>query len=977
MSQWRDFGGVNEGYALELYERFQQDPASVDPSTRALFEHLGPPPAIAPSTASGIAPGIAPSTPAPSTAPSTPAPSTAPSTPHPAPSTPPSTQHPAPSTSAVQSLVGAVNLSESIRRYGHLAAQLDPLGTPPVGDPSLIPETHGVTEAELAQLPASLVGGPLAADASSAGEAITRLRRVYCSSIGFDLSHIFVPEERAWLRRAIETGRFRAPQDPVDELELLDRITEVETFERFLHKTFPGKTRFSIEGLDVMVPILDELINDSAMAGVRHVLIGMAHRGRLNVLAHVMQKSYPQVLSEFKDLSGDQPFRKDLGWTGDVKYHAGARAHVQEQSAPEVAIAMPPNPSHLEFVNPVVVGMARAASTDTSAGGPATVDLGSTLPVLIHGDAAFPGQGIVAETLNLSRLRMYDVGGAVHIIANNQIGFTATPRQSYSTSYASGLARGFKIPIVHVNADDPEACIEVARLMAAYRAEFRRDTLIDLVGYRRHGHNEGDEPSFTQPEMYARIADHPTVRDIWAKRVIERGLIDEQGVTALVAKYTASLDEAYQLVQRNDHPPEQYPEPPPRGVARQAKTAVPLEQLRALNQELTQVPAGFTLHRKLERARDKRRLVLENADERTVDWAAGEDLALASILEDGIAIRFTGEDVERGTFSHRHAVFHDSVTGERDVPLQRLSAARASFEIYNSPLTESATIGFEFGYNVQAPGRLVIWEAQYGDFINGAQVILDEFLTSGRAKWGLMPSLVLLLPHAYEGQGPDHSSARVERFLEAAADINLRVANCTTAAQYFHLLRRQAVLLLTDPLPLVILTPKSLLRHPMVASRPRDLAEGRWQPVIPDEDASSRVQDVRRLVLCSGKVYVDLVSSEYRAKHPEIAICRVEQLYPFPWADLKPVFQGYPALEEIVWVQEEPENMGAWAFVRPLIEELAEGRWPLRYVGRARSASPAEGTSAWHMVNQKVLVEEAFEVAPASRQTHMVLSKVV
>jgi 2-oxoglutarate dehydrogenase E1 component len=958
MSDWREFAGVNEGYVLELYERFLRDAASVDVATRAAFERLGPPPApssapigrAAPASRSG-SPEAAPTRLGPGA--------------------------PGAGEVALKAIVGAVNLAESIRRYGHLAARIDPLGSDPVGDPSLHPETHGLTESDLHALPASLVGGPLAEGALSAWDAIERLRKVYSSSVGFDLAHIFVPEEREWLRHAIEAGTFRAPNQPVEAVDLLDRITEVETFEKFLHKVFVAKTRFSLEGLDTMVPILDELIADSAMAGVRHVLIGMAHRGRLNVLAHVMQKSYAQVLAEFKESQGAQPFREDLGWTGDVKYHAGARARVREESAPEVVISMPPNPSHLEFVNPVVVGMARAACTDTSSSGQPIVNKDVTLPILIHGDAAFPGQGIVAETLNLSRLRTYDVGGTVHIIANNQIGFTATPRQSYSTSYASGLARGFKIPIFHVNADDPEACIEIARMTAAYRARFKRDTLIDLVGYRRHGHNEGDEPSFTQPLMYKVIDAHPTVREIWAKPLEVRGLATADQSAELVRKYQVALEQAHETVLHNAPPHEQYPEPPPRGVARQAKTAVPLERLRALNADLTRVPAGFTIHRKLERAREKRRRVLDNPDERTIDWAAAEDLAFASILENGVAIRLTGEDVERGTFSHRHAVFSDTVTGDRDVPLQRLSQARAAFEIHNSPLTECATIGFEFGYNVQAPGRLVVWEAQYGDFINVAQVILDEFVVSGRAKWGLMPSLVLLLPHAYEGQGPDHSSARVERFLEAAADINLRVANCTTAAQYFHLLRRQAVLLLTDPLPLIVLTPKSLLRHPLVASRPRDLAEGRWQPVIPDDEAAGRGRDIRRVLLCSGKVYVDLVSSERRSAHPEIAICRVEQVYPFPWSDLKPVLEGFPALEEIVWVQEEPENMGAWGFVRPMIEELAEGRWPLCYVGRARSASPSEGTASWHAVNQKILVTEAFEPAPARRQTHMVLSKKV
>ena len=932
-SGWSDFGGINEGYALELYERFLKDPSSVDAATRELFQKSGPP--------AGPDGPVRPDGP------------------------------------GISAIVGAVTLAESIRRYGHLAAKIDPLGSTPLGDPSLTPETHGVNEIALESLPASLVGGPLANGARHAGEAIERLRAVYCSSIGFDISHIFVPEEREWLRFHIEAGTFRPPHQPVEAVDLLERITEVETFERFLHKAFVGKTRFSIEGLDMMVPVLDEIIADSAVAGVKQVLIGMAHRGRLNVLTHVLRKSYVQILAEFKEATGNQPFREDLGWTGDVKYHAGARARVHDESAPEVLISMPPNPSHLEFVNPVVVGMARAACTDASAPGSPVVDKGVTLPILIHGDAAFPGQGIVAETLNLSRLRLYDVGGTVHIIANNQIGFTATARQSFSTSYASGLVRGFKVPIFHVNADDPEACIEVARLTAAYRATFKRDTLIDLVGYRRYGHNEGDEPSFTQPAMYKIIAALPTVREKWAHTLVARGVVSDAQAAEMVAKQQTALEQALETVQRNAQPTEQYPEPPPRGVARQARTAVPFERLQALNADLTRVPQGFTIHKKLERIRDKRREAVKAIDEPTVDWAAAEDLAFASILEDGVAIRLTGEDVERGTFSHRHAVYHDSVTGDRDVPLQRLTQARAAFEVYNSPLTECATIGFEFGYNLQAPSRLVIWEAQYGDFINGAQVMLDEFLTSGRAKWGLTPSLVLLLPHAYEGQGPDHSSARVERFLEAAADINLRIANCTTAAQYFHLLRRQAVLLLTDPLPLVVLTPKSLLRHPLVASRPRDLVEGRWQPVIPDADAASRTGDVRRLLLCSGKVYVDLVSSDLRAAHPEVAICRVEQLYPFPWSDLKPVIESFPKLEELVWVQEEPENMGAWSFVRPLIEELAEGRWPLRYTGRARSASPSEGTSSWHAANQKILVEEAYQTAPTRRQNQMVLSKVI
>jgi 2-oxoglutarate dehydrogenase E1 component len=935
MSQWSEFGGVNAAYVLELYERFRADPASVDEATRAAFERGGPPFGAEAGAGAAGAPALA--------------------------------------GSDLAKVVGAVNYADAVRRYGHLGAQLDPLGTPPWGDPSLVPESHGVTEADLRQLPASLVGGPQAEGAASAWEAIENLRRVYCGSIGYDCSHVFRAEERVWLRHAAEAGLFRPPQAPFDPAELLDRITQVETFERFLHRTFPGKTRFSVEGLDMLVPVLDEVIADSAAAGARHVIVGMAHRGRLNVLAHILQKSYASILAEFKEALGDQPFREDLGWTGDVKYHSGARTSVTEGG--ELVISMPPNPSHLEFVDPVVAGMARAVVTDVSKPGAPQVDATRALPILIHGDAAFPGQGVVAETLNLALLPGYNVGGTVHVIANNQLGFTATAKQSYSTSYASGLARGFKIPIAHVNADDVEACIEVARLAAAYRAKFGRDFLIDLIGYRRHGHNEGDEPSFTQPVMYRAIPGHPTVREIWISTLQARGAELPESPDALVEKHAKVLEAALEEAQRNSEQFLTYPEPAPRGSARQVATAVPVERLAALNASLLEVPEGFSVHRKLERIRERRRNVFDDPDARTIDWATAEELALATILEDGTAVRFTGEDVERGTFSHRHAVLHDAEVGRRYVPLQCVPQVRAAFEIHNSPLTENALIGFEFGYNVQEPARLVIWEAQYGDFINGAQAMLDEFVTSGRAKWGLLPSLVLLLPHGYEGQGPDHSSARVERFLEAAADLNIRIANCTTSAQYFHLLRRQAALLTTDPLPLVVLTPKSLLRHPLVASAPREFAEGRWQPVLADVDASARPKEITRLLLCSGKVYVDLVSSDLRAQNPAIAICRLEQLYPFPWADLQPIVESFPNLEEVVWVQEEPENMGAWQFLRSNLEEAFDRRWPLRYVGRARSASPSEGATAWHVVNQKTLIAEAFEAAAERRQKNMVLTK--
>jgi 2-oxoglutarate dehydrogenase E1 component len=928
---------VNAGYVLELYERYRQNPDSVDPATRDAFESWTPTELEA--LAAPAVPGIAADVTTPND---------------------------------VRVVVGAANLAESIRRYGHLAARLDPLGSDPPGDPSLSLRNHGITEEDLEKLPASLVGGPVAESSSNALEAIEKLRRVYCSTTGFDYSHVFVPEERDWLRHAAESGRFLPPLDPANAEELLDRITQIEVFERFLHRTFPGKTRFSIEGVDMLVPILDAIIAGAANAGARNTIIGMAHRGRLNVLAHILEKPYTQILAEFKDPVAARTLRIDLGWMGDVKYHAGAST---TGPVGHTFVTMPPNPSHLEAVNPVVAGMARAAGTVAEQPGPPRFNGVLTLPVLIHGDAAFPGQGIVAETLNLSRLGGYETAGTIHIIANNQLGFTATPDESYSTSYASGLARGFKIPIVHVNADDPAACLEAARLAWEYRARFGLDFLIDLIGYRRYGHNEGDEPAFTQPLVYKSVATHPTVRDLFAEQLVQQGSLSRETADSLVKKHFTVLEEAFASLKPEEDYVAPVSPPAPPGVAAKTETAVPLERLQEINASLMTAPPGFTFHRKLERGRERRTALLNKPTERTVDWAAAEELAFATILADGIPIRLTGEDVERGTFSQRHAVFHDAANGHRFVPLQSFAHARASFEIHNTPLSENGTVGFEFGYNIQEPSHLVIWEAQYGDFINGAQVILDQFVTSGRAKWGLQPSLVFLLPHGYEGQGPEHSSARPERILQAAADINLRLMYCTTAAQYFHVLRRQAALLHRDPLPLFVLTPKSLLRNPMTASAPMDLARGRFRSVLDDDEARERAKSIRRVVLCSGKVYVDLIASEQRQASPDVAICRVEQLAPFPGVALREVLDTYPSVRDVVWLQEEPENMGAWEFMRPQLEELLGDRCPLRYVGRARSASPSEGSSAWHQLNQRALVERAFDLGSQPAASHKVLSK--
>ena len=919
------FHGPNAGYVLELYERFLADPASVDAETRALFARWTP---------DGGAPATLPPIPA--------------------------------EQADIRTIVGAVNLAQALREYGHLAAAIDSLGRPAPGDPSLDFAFHGIREEELHGLPASLVGGPCGESCANAHAALADLRRVYCSATGYDYDHLRIPAEREWLRDAAESGRFRPPATPVNGPALLERLTQVEVFEHFLHRTFPGKTRFSIEGLDVMVPMLDELVGAAVEQEISALLIGMAHRGRLNVLAHVLNKPYDQMLAEFKDPLDVGTFnvRDYLGYTGDVKYHAGASRIVAEDTDMDgemttVTVGMAPNPSHLEHVNPVVEGMARAAGTFVDQPGPPRFDHIVSLPVIIHGDAAFPGQGIVAETLNLSRLEGYRTGGTIHIIANNQLGFTTDPEDVRSTLYASDLAKGFKIPIVHVNADDPVACIEAARLAAAYRHTFQKDFLIDLVGYRRYGHNEGDEPRFTQPKMYKIIDEHPTVRRLWAERLQETGEMDGDTAQALYDEQMAGLQKIYDELQPEEALPEPALTPPPPGAAKQIDTSLPLKQLDALQSALLAAPEGFAIHPRLQRVFSRRVDAFADPDAPAVDWSHAEQLALGSILAEGIAVRLTGEDAERGTFSHRHAVLHDPESGEICIPLQLFSQAQAAFEIVNSPLTEAATIGFEYGYNIQAPERLVIWEAQYGDFINVAQAVLDEFVTSGRAKWEQTPSLVLLLPHGYEGAGPDHSTGRLERFLQAAAETNLRIAYPTTAAQYFHLLRRQALLLKTDPLPLVVMTPKSLLRHKLSASAPRELAEGRWQPVLDDADADPEA--VRRLVLCSGKVAIDLLDQPAE-KRSGLAVVRVEQLYPFPTAEVEAILARYEQAEEVLWVQEEPANMGAWDFVYPHLHDLLEHRIPLRYVGRPDRSSPAEGSSAWHAVNQKALIEEALGV---------------
>jgi 2-oxoglutarate dehydrogenase E1 component len=678
-------------------------------------------------------------------------------------------------------------------------------------------------------------------------------------------------------------------------------------------------------------------------------VIGMAHRGRLNVLAHTIGMPYEDILREFEGERTSEAVAVDSEQgSGDVKYHHGAQGTRTTETG-EITVTLAANPSHLEAVDPIVEGRARAEQTDRSSGA-GIYDPRVALPVLIHGDASFPGQGIVAETLNLEGLAGYTTGGTLHLIANNQVGFTTDPQEGRSTRYSSDLAKGFDVPIIHVNADDAEAAISAVRLALAYRARFGQDVVVDLVGYRRHGHNEQDEPAYTQPLMAERISRQPSVREQFARRLVEEGLLTEEEGRATAERVNATLRNAHEALKESfAHPERTEDQPPQAEIAEEIHTAVPDAQIRSLNEELLRVPDGFQVHPKLARQLERR---LGALDEGAIDWGQAEALGFATLLVEGIPIRLTGQDTERGTFSHRHLVLHDAETGERYAPIQNLSGAQASFEGYNSPLSELAAVGFEYGYSISAPDALVLWEAQFGDFVNGAQVIVDQFIVAGRAKWGQTSRLTLLLPHGYEGNGPEHSSARLERFLQLAAEGNIRVANPSTSAQYFHLLRRQA--LNPSARPLVVMTPKSLLRLKEASATLEELVEGRFRPVIDDPRADHR--QAKRLVVCSGKLYYDILAAGERP--PEIAVARLEQLYPFPVEEFSRLVKSYPVLEELVWAQEEPQNMGAWRATRHRLEQALPYGIPLRYVGRPWRASTSEGYPTTHAREQERIVRE-------------------
>jgi len=854
----------------------------------------------------------------------------------------------------LRAVAAGVALIAAYRSHGHLAARLDPLGSAPPGDPSLDPVNHGLTPQLMEAVPAAVLR--VRVPGENLAEVLTHLRETYCSTIAYEIEHISSHEQRNWLRERIESGRYRQPLSPERKLQLLGRLTKVEAMDRYLRRAFLGQKTFSIEGLDSMIVMLEETLQLLSDNDTRQVVMGMAHRGRLSVIAHVVNRTYESLLVEFEQ-SKDRLEAGDV--TGDVKYHAEAEGTYVTPNGKQVSVTLLANPSHLEAVDPVVEGWTRAEQTRRKGPEP-HFDRTGTVPILIHGDAAFPAQGVVAEVLNLSKLEGYTTGGTLHIIANNQLGFTTDPEEGRSTRYASDVAKGFDLPIIHVNADDITACVSAVRLATAFRQKFSRDVVIDLIGYRRFGHNETDEPAYTQPLMYDAIKEHPTVREIFAAQLIEEGLLSAEDAHTRTEAAEARLANAHQNVKASAaHAPQVSRPPMDASPEPDIKTTVPAEALESLNRQLLTVPDRFTVHPKLLRQMERRKTPLA---EREIDWAQAEELAFATLITGGIPVRLTGQDTERGTFSQRHLVFHDARTGERWAPIQHLVGASASFELHNSPLSEFAALGFEYGYSADASEALICWEAQFGDFTNGAQIVVDQFIVSGLAKWGQPSRLTLLLPHGYEGSGPEHSSARLERFLQLAAEGNIRVFYPTTPANYFHALRRQA--LHSRPRPLVIMTPKSLLRLRASWSKLEDLTVHSFRRLIDDPRMEPHRDDVRRIILCTGKVYYDLVASPLRAEAKDLAIIRLELLEPFRTDDVLALIAKYPTVRQLTWVQEEPMNMGAYWHVKRRLEPRLPKHLTLHYIGRPERASPSEGYAIAHEAQEERIVQAALASKP-------------
>jgi 2-oxoglutarate dehydrogenase E1 component len=839
----------------------------------------------------------------------------------------------------VEKQARVLQLIHNYRVRGHLVSDLDPLDSKRAPHKDLEPATYGLTMWDLDR--EFITNGLSGRDRATLREILETLRDTYCGTVGVEYMYIADPVRKEWLQERMESARNRLPLTPAERKRILEKLVEAESFERFLHARYIGHKRFSLEGCEAVIPLLDRVLSDAAAAGLKEAVIGMAHRGRLNVLANTVRKSLAQIFSEFE---GDVDPDSTQG-SGDVKYHLGATGEHRAPGGETLAVTVAPNPSHLEYVNPVVEGMVRAKQ-DTLG----DAERLRVLPILLHGDAAIAGQGVVAETLNLADLEGYLTGGTIHVVINNQIGFTTLPHDARSSTYCTDVAKMVHAPVLHVNGDDPEAVAWAAALALEYRQRFRKDVMIDVVGYRRWGHNEGDEPSYTQPTMYAKIKGHPSVATLYGEQGVRAGWIGREALEALWADKKAAMQKGGQggalavIARRAPLAPPQVDGPAMRA------------RLRALLQALSTLPEGFEIHPKLAAFVRSRAELLEGGG--AVDWATAESLAWGSLLLEGIPVRLSGQDVGRGTFSQRHAILYDVRTAREYVALNAIAPAGTRFEVHDSLLSEAAVVGFEFGYAVADHRSLVMWEAQFGDFFNAAQVIVDQFFAASEQKWGQPNGLVLLLPHGHEGQGPEHSSARIERFLVLCAEDNMRVAYPSTPASYFHLLRWQGREALEKPM--VVFTPKSLLRHPRCVSGLDELAEGRFQAVL--DDPAADPARVRRVALTSGKLYYDLLKGREDAKADHVALVRLEQLYPVPAGELSQVLARYSPGAELVWAQEEPRNMGAWRFVRELfldgVVPVPGGRVP-RYVGREESAAPASGSHRIHLLEQEAIVRQA------------------
>jgi 2-oxoglutarate dehydrogenase E1 component len=934
------FNGANAAYLADSYARWVEDSTSVDQSFADLFGALNDEARAVLEDASGASWAPRPTFSEPQS-----------KTPQTAPSVAPAQLR----ASTVASL-RALMLIRSYRVRGHLEARLDPLGLQiPAPHPELDPKTYSFTDADL-DTPI-FIDNVLGRENATLREIVGILRKTYCGPIGVEFMHIQDPEQKSWIQRKIEGAPWHTDLDAADKRKILQQLTEAEGFEAFCERRYVTTKRFGLEGGEVTIPAIHAIIEIAASQGVNEVAIGMPHRGRLNTLVNIVKKPLTAVFSEF---SGESFKPDDVQGSGDVKYHLGTSTDVEIGGHP-VHLSLQPNPSHLEAVDPVVVGKVRARQDNAGD----TRNRRSVMAILMHGDAAFAGQGLVYETLAMSQLIGYRTGGTVHLVVNNQIGFTTVPAHAYSGLYCTDVAKSIQAPILHVNGDDPEAVIFCARMAAEYRMSFGSDIVLDIVCYRRHGHNETDEPAFTQPLMYKAIEATKTTRTLYAEKLARENVVSAEDSKVMLDSFTRMLNDANAAAKSYKPNKADWLEgrwagfhPADVGDAEltEEPTAVPTEQLKRIGAALSQVPDSFNLNSKIARQLESKRQMIESGQ--NVDWATGEALAFGSLLTEGNRVRLSGEDTQRGTFSQRHAVLIDQVNQHEYTPLNNIAPDQAKIEIYNSLLSEVGVLGFEYGYSLADPRALVLWEAQFGDFANGAQVIIDQFIASGETKWLRMSGLVLLLPHGYEGQGPEHSSARIERYLQLCAERNMHVCNLTTPANYFHALRRQ--LRRNFRKPLIVFEPKSLLRHKLAVSDLADMAEGtRFRPVIPEIDDIDPAEAIRRVILCSGKVYYDLLAERRAHNMRDVAILRLEQLYPFPEITLGRLLAPY-INADFVWCQEEPENMGAWTFVDRRIEAVLSGldaktRRPI-YVGRKAAASPATGLARTHMAEQSTLV---------------------